>query len=224
MRTALIIGASRGIGREFARQYRADGWRVIATARKEEDLADLTAIGCEALALDVTSAAECAAIAARLEGERLDVAIQGAGVLGQRSQGLEAPTEEIFDTVMHTNVLAAMRLLPAIGPLVANAGGRLAVISSRMGSIGLRNDSSSWLYRASKAALNSVLADAALELGPRGAVCVAFHPGWVRTEMGGAGAELPVEQSVSGMRATLAALTAKDNGSFLNYDGKQLTW
>jgi len=93
-----------------------------------------------------------------------------------------------------------------------------------MGSIGLRNDSSSRLYRATKAALNFVPADAAPELGPRGAGCVAFHPGWVRTEMGGARADLPVEQSVAGMRATLAALTAKVNGSFLNYDGKQLTW
>jgi NAD(P)-dependent dehydrogenase (short-subunit alcohol dehydrogenase family) len=222
--TALVIGASRGIGHELARQYREDGWRVIATARREEDLAALGALGCEPIALDVTNAEQCAAFAWKLDDERIDVAVLNAGVYGPRTSGLEAPTEQDFDAVMHTNVLAAMRLLPIVGPLVAEARGRLAVISSIMGSMAERTSASGWLYRASKAALNSVLVDAARVLGPQGAACVTFHPGWVKTDMGGTGAEISVEESVAGIRATLAGLKQHDNGKFYNYDGQPLAW
>lgn len=224
MPTALIVGASRGIGHELARQYHADGWRVIATARKQADLDGLTSLGCEPVLLDVTKVADCAALAWKLDDERLDIAILNAGVYGPRSADLEAPTEQDFDAVMHTNVLAAMRLLPIIAPLVAGTQGRLAVISSRMGSLGLRTSAGGSLYRASKAALNSVLVDAALTFGPQGAICVAFHPGWVQTDMGGTGADIPVQQSATGLRATLATLGPADNGKFFNYDGKPLAW
>ena len=222
MPTALIIGASRGIGRELARQYLADGWRVIATARQPDDCASLAALGAEPHQLDVTNAEAIAAIGWKLDDERIDVAILGAGLYGPRHDGF--PTEADFDAVMHTNVLAAMRLLPIVGPLVASTQGKLAVISSRMGSIGLRHSAVGTLYRASKAALNSVLADTALTFGPQGATCVSFHPGWVKTDMGGDGADLTVEDSVAGMRATLASLSAADNGRFLNYDGAPLAW
>ena len=222
MPTALIIGASRGIGRELVRQYLADGWRVIATARKPEDCASLAAMGAEPHQLDVTSADAIAAIGWKLDGERIDVAVLGAGLYGPRHDGF--PTEADFDAVMHTNVLAAMRLLPIIGPLVASTHGKLAVISSRMGSIGLRHSSIGTLYRASKAALNSVLADTAINCGAAGATCVAFHPGWVKTDMGSDGADLTPEQSVGAMRATFAGLTPADNGTFLNYDGTPIPW
>ena len=222
MPTALIIGASRGIGRELARQYLADGWRVIATARKPDDCASLAAMGAEPHQLDVTSTDAIAAIGWKLDDERIDVAVLNAGLYGPRHDGF--PTEADFNAVMHTNVLAAMRLLPIIGPLVASTHGKLAVISSRMGSISQRESASGTLYRASKAALNSVLADTALTFGPHGATCVAFHPGWVRTDMGGDGADLAVEDSVAGLRATLASLSAADNGRFLNYDGQPIAW
>jgi len=125
---------------------------------------------------------------------------------------------------MHTNVLSAMRLLPIVAPLVATTRGKVAVISSRMGSIGGRTSNQGSLYRASKAALNSVLADAALTYGPQGACCLTFHPGWVQTDMGGPGATLTVEQSVTGLRATLARATPAQNGAFLNYDGTPIPW
>ena len=222
MPTALIIGASRGIGRELARQYLADGWRVIATARKPDDCASLAAMGAEPHQLDVTNTDAIAAIGWKLDDERIDVAVLNAGLYGPRHDGF--PTEADFDAVMHTNVLAAMRLLPIIAPLVASTRGKLAVISSRMGSISMRDSAGGTLYRASKAALNSVLADTALTFGPQGATCVAFHPGWVRTDMGGDGADLAVEDSVAGLRATLASLSAADNGRFLNYDGQPIAW
>lgn len=222
MPTALIIGASRGIGLELARQYQADGWRVIATARAPDDVRKLASMEMRALQLDVTSADSIAGLGWSLDDETLAVAILNAGVYGPRHDGF--PTEAEFDSVMHTNVLAAMRLLPLVAPMVGAAKGKLAVISSRMGSIGERASAGGSLYRASKAALNSVLADTAFTFGPAGATCVAFHPGWVQTDMGGAGAELPVEHSVAALRATLARLGPRANGTFLNYDGTPISW
>ena len=110
------------------------------------------------------------------------------------------------------------KLAEALAP-----GARVAVLSSRMGSIGLRAAPNSWLYRASKAAVNSVLKDASLALAGR-AVCVAFHPGWVRTDMGGAHADIDVTESVAGIRRVLAGLTEADNGGFFNFDGQALAW
>jgi NAD(P)-dependent dehydrogenase (short-subunit alcohol dehydrogenase family) len=222
MPTALIIGASRGIGHELATQYRQAGWRVLATARQQADLDALAALGCETIKLDVTSLNDCAGLGWHLDDEKLDIAILNAGVYGSRLNGIVPPGEEDFDQVMHTNVLAAMRILPMVAPLVDEAGGRLAVISSRMGSISMRESPSGWLYRASKAALNSVLKDVSLSV--RRAICIAFHPGWVRTEMGGEGADISVQESAEGIRHTLAARTTADNGKFFNYDGTPLSW
>ena len=222
MPTALIIGASRGIGRELVRQYLAAGWRVIATARSEDDCKKLAHLHAHAYQLDVASAESIAALGWNLEGETLDVAILNAGVFGPRHDGF--PTEAEFDLVMHTNVLAAMRLLPLVAPMACPVNGKVAVMSSAMGSIGERTNCNATLYRASKAALNSVLADAAIKFGPQGAICVALHPGWVKTEMGGAGAEIEVEESVTGLRTTLAGLDSAHNGIFLNYDGTPISW
>ena len=222
MNKVLIVGASRGIGLEFVRQYREAGDAVTATARSEDGLARIQSLGAKALTLDVAHAAGAAALAWPIDGEAFDVVVLNAGVYGPRSTGLEAPTAEEFDAVMHTNVLGAMRVLPQVVDALA-PGARLAVISSRMGSMGLRTSPSGWLYRASKAALNSVLKDASLVLAGK-AVCVAFHPGWVRTDMGGSGADLDVATSVTDMRRTLAALTPADNGAYLNHDGQPLAW
>jgi NAD(P)-dependent dehydrogenase (short-subunit alcohol dehydrogenase family) len=224
MPTALIIGASRGIGHELVRQYCADGWQVIATVRQPGDAASLEKLGAQTRLLDITDQNQCIAFAAALQQQRLDVAIHNAGMFGPRSDPMTPPSQADFDAVMHTNVLAAMWLLPRIGPLVAAAQGKLAVISSTMGSLGARGNSSGTLYRASKAALNSVLLDVAQHMAPLGACCVSLHPGWVRTEMGGPEADIDVEESVSGIRATLAGLGARDNARFLNYDGTGLAW
>lgn len=222
--TVLIVGASRGIGLEFVRQYRADGARVIATHRRPADGAPLRALGAECVVLDVLDAEAGVRLGQHLAGQPVDIAILNAGVYGPRSTGLTAPTDDEFDLVMHTNVLAAMRLIPALAPALAAAHARLAVLSSRMGSISLMQSTPGWLYRASKAALNGVLKAASIELGAQGVVCLAFHPGWVRTDMGGRQADIEAADSVAGMRRVLGAADASSNGRFLGYDGTELSW
>ncbi len=220
MKRALVIGASRGIGLELVRQWRADNWSVTATARSDEGLARISALDARALRLDVAGAD--GSIAWPLDGEVFDTVVYNAGVFGPRTQGLAPPTQQDFDAVMHTNVLGAMRVLPQLAQALA-PGARLAVMSSLMGSIGLRQGNAGWLYRASKAALNSLLKDASLQLQGR-AICVALHPGWVRTDMGGAGADLDVATSAADLRHTLAALTPACTGGFFNHDGQPLAW
>jgi NAD(P)-dependent dehydrogenase (short-subunit alcohol dehydrogenase family) len=218
----LVIGGSRGIGLEFVRQYRADGAAVVATARDEAGLARLQALGARALRLDVCDAASVAGLGWQIDGEAFDVAIVNAGVIGSRTTGLQSPEQDEFDRVMRTNVLGPMRVLPLLGDALAPAA-RLAVLSSRMGSIGERAAAGSWLYRASKAAVNSVLKDASLVLAGR-ATCIAFHPGWVRTDMGGPSADLDVADSVAGMRRVLAGVSPADTGRFFNFDGSPIAW
>lgn len=221
MPTALIIGASRGIGRELVRQYVADGWRVMATARDEAGLAQLQSLGAQALRVDVANPASVTSLAWLLDGEKLDLALYVAGVM-DRASASTPPTQDAFDRVMHTNVMGAMMVIPQIAPMVEEAGGVLACISSVMGSLQDTRSSDAALYRISKAALNMVVRTAQPEY-PR-ARLVAMHPGWVQTEMGGANATLTPEHAVTRMRQTLAHLTPEQGGQFLSYDGSTIAW
>ena len=217
----LVIGASRGIGLEFVQQYRAAGRRVIATARDASGLERLQAFGAQAITLDVDDLSSVSGLRSQLGGEAIDIALYVAGVLAGGNAG-DAPPTEVFDQVMRTNVLAPMRVLPVLAGVLA-PGAKLVVLSSRMGSMGLRTNGNSWLYRASKAAVNSVAKDISFGLPDR-AICVAMHPGWVKTDMGGAGADLTVSQSIADMIATVASLRPEHNGTFINHDGQALAW
>lgn len=221
MPTALIIGASRGIGFEFVRQYRAGGWRVLATARDHAGAKRLAALGATALDLDVASGASIAAVIPAIADERLDLALYVAGI-ASRGGARTAPTETEFDRVMHTNVLGAMQLIPVVAPRVAAVKGKFVFISSGMGSIGDASSSHGWLYRVSKAAVNMAVRAAAFDYPE--AIMTLMNPGWVKTDLGGSGATLAVGDSVSAMREVIGKLTAKDSGTMVGYDERRWPW
>ena len=222
MPTALIIGASRGIGREFVRQLRSAGWRVFATARDDASLAALKDEGAMPLKIDVTLAESLSALPWQLDGEKLDLAVYVAGVFGSSDGASEPPPAAMFDATMHANVLGAMQAIPLVAPLVAAARGKFAFITSGMGSIGEAESSMGWVYRASKAALNMAVHSARSDY-PQ-VTLVTMNPGWVRTDMGGASAPTSVADSVSGMLKVIDKMKPSDSGSFQSYDGRKMSW
>ena len=225
MPTVLLIGASRGIGIELASQYIADGWRVIATARSYEGLERLKSMGAQTLRVDVANPASNSGLAWQLDGEKVDLAIYVAGAMDRASASIP-PTRESFDAVMHTNVMGAMQVIPQIVPMVQEAQGVIACISSIMGSMQETTSGNAALYRVSKAALNMVVRCTQAEQPD--VTVLAIHPGWVQTDMGGAAAPLTPEQSASSLRQTLSHVLEqrdpKHRGAFLNHDGSTLPW
>ena len=225
MKTALLIGASRGIGFELASQYIADGWRVIATARSDEGLERLKALGAQTLRLDVANPASNSGLSWQLDGEKIDLAIYVAGAM-DRNGASTPPTRDSFDAVMHTNVMGAMQVIPQIVPMVQETQGVIACISSIMGSMQETTSGNAALYRVSKAALNMVVRCTQTEQPD--VTVLAIHPGWVQSDMGGAAAPLTPEQSASSLRHTLNHILEQRDpihrGAFLNHDGQSLPW
>jgi NAD(P)-dependent dehydrogenase (short-subunit alcohol dehydrogenase family) len=212
----LVLGASRGLGLEFVRQYRAQGESVIATARDDEGLARLHALGAHSLKLDVTDPASISGLGWQLDGEKIDIALYVAGVMS-RGGATEPPARDDFDRVMRTNVWGAMQAIAQVAPMVEGAGGKFAFISSQMGHIAGADSSFSWVYRASKAALNMAVASAQPDY-PQ-ATFLVLSPGWVQTDMGGQDAPLAVDASVEWMRRTIARAYRHRHVPFLDYDG-----
>ncbi|NDC08488.1 MAG: SDR family oxidoreductase [Oxalobacteraceae bacterium] len=221
-RTALVIGASRGIGREFVRQLCEDGWKVFATARDDASLAMLTDEGAHAIKIDVTKPESLAELPWRLDGEKIDLALYVAGVLPNWEGATESPSLTDFDATMHANVLGAMQSLPLLAPFVSDARGRFIFITSIMGSIAEASGSTAWIYRASKAALNMAVYSARRDYPDL--TLAVIHPGWVQTDMGGSGATVLVRDSVSGMRKVIETLKPSDSGVFMAYDGRKIAW
>jgi len=225
MPTVVITGASRGLGFEFAKQYAADGWTVIATCRDPSNAEALTALGVRIEALDVDSAAQTRTLAAKLSTETIDLLILNAGIYGPRTTGFQDLDEAAWADVLKTNVMGPIRLAAAMADGMAKGGmKKLAFVSSRMGSIGGNESGGAYIYRSSKAALNAVIKSFALDTREMGLTAISLHPGWVQTDMGGPSAAIDPTISVTGMRAVIAKAQFSDSGSFFNYDGAALPW
>lgn len=214
----LVLGASRGIGLEFVRQYRAAGDAVVGTARGADGLRRISDLGAEAIKLDVAEPRSMASLDRLVESRSFDLALYVAGVY-TKGGARELPSQQEFDRAMRTNVLGAMQAIALLGDLVEAAGGKFVFITSEMGRIATVESSFGWVYRASKAALNMAVKAAQSDYPE--AIFVAMNPGWVQTDMGGKGAPLKVADSVAAMRRTIAALTLSDRGAFLNHDGQR---
>ena len=222
MPTYLITGANRGIGLELARQLAARGDRVIATARHPEDADELNALDVRVEALDVADDASVAALAARLEGEPIDVLVNNAGV-GHTAKSIAdvQPTEML--RVFHVNAVGPLMVTRALLPNLEAGDRKLVVsISSVMGSIASTQGTGHYAYRTSKAALNMVNRTMANEL--KHLTCVVMHPGWVKTDMGGAEAPVEIPDSARGIITTTDTLTPKDTARYLDYQGNDLPW
>jgi NAD(P)-dependent dehydrogenase (short-subunit alcohol dehydrogenase family) len=227
MQTILIIGASRGLGLEFVKQYLAEGHKVIATARKQTDVNALTKLGAQGVRVNVTSPDDFVALKKVIARKTIDVAIYNAGVFGPSTTGVEAVDRADFDKVMRSNVWGAMHAVPAVAPIVAKSKGVFMFVSSTMGSMAKMASTHAVTYRSSKAALNGVVKIASMQWGPEGATCFVMHPGWVKTDMGGPNADIDAHTSISGMRNVIAAAAAKPakyNGGFFDYAGESLPW
>ncbi|MGJ3265024.1 MAG: SDR family oxidoreductase [Salinarimonas sp.] len=231
--TILITGVGRGIGRGLAEAYLRAGAKVIGTmrdaTRAPATFAD--ALGSGRLVLleaDVRDADSLAAAAAAIRTEPVDALIACAGIMGERTPDTLGSDPAAYPEVLDVNVLGVLRTVQAFHPALARAvaargAAKLLVISSRMGSHEAAK-SNAMPYRVSKAALNKLVQGLATDLAPEGIHVASSHPGWVKTDMGGAGADITVEESVAGLMALVDGLDAQKSGGFWNWDGTPLAF
>ena len=227
MATVLVTGAGRGIGLEFARQYAADGWTVLATVRDPAKGASLAALGrqVEVHLLDVADRAAIARFARDLGERPIDVLICNAGIYGDRpKQEFGVVDWAEWEAVLRTNVMAPLALAESFVEHVARGERKLIVMmTSQMASTEEANGGA-YIYRTSKAALNNVAKNLAEDLAPRGITVLAMDPGWVKTDMGGVSAPLTPEYSVRHMRKIFAKAGRRQTGHYLRYDGASHPW
>ncbi len=232
MKTTLITGANRGIGLEFCRQYAADGWRVLACSRHPETSAALGKLAAQypplitIHALDVADHAQIERLAQALADESIDLLINNAGIYPDSDKSGFGHTDYAeWSHAFRVNTMATLKMAEVFAAQVARSKQKTIVaLTSKMGSIADNGSGGSYLYRSSKVAMNMVVKSLAIDLRSSGIIAVVFHPGWVKTDMGGPNALISSEQSVSGMRHTIGNLTLAGSGAFFSYDGRVIPW
>jgi NAD(P)-dependent dehydrogenase (short-subunit alcohol dehydrogenase family) len=229
--TILVTGASRGIGLALTREFLGRGWRVIACCRQPETAAELrrtAAAHAELLRierLDVTDSARIQELAGRLEHEKVDILFNNAGHGGSDRQELGQLNDELWLETFKVNAIAPLRMAEAFIEQVARSERRIvATMGSIMGSLGENSSGGYYIYRTTKAAAHMVMKNLAIDLQSRGIIAVVFHPGWVRTDMGGAKAPLSPAESAAGLYQVLDTLGPGQSGRFLDYRGRELPW
>jgi len=224
--TYLITGVGRGIGQELARALLLRGERVIGTLRDTVQAPEALNEFIEGRQLrlstldvrDDTSIAE----AVRQIDEPVDVLVNNAGIIGpQRQSTLDMDFAGFLET-LQVNTLGPLRIAQAFLPHLRRAtNSKIMTISSRMGSLSYAK-SDRIAYRASKAAVNKVMQGLATDLQPEGIIVVAVHPGWVRTDMGGSGGDISVEESAAGLIRLMDRLAPEESGGFFNWQGERI--
>jgi NAD(P)-dependent dehydrogenase (short-subunit alcohol dehydrogenase family) len=228
-RLALVVGANRGIGLGVTKQFLAHGWDVIATARDPDKAEALHALArshpgrVSIPRLDTNNPADLDGFAGTLGGKMLDAVLVNAGVSGPDHRSASTATVEETGALMFTNAIAPVRLARSLADHVRPGSGVVAFTSSVMGSVAV-NPGGHELYRASKAALNSLARGLWGELSGRNLTMISLHPGWVRTDMGGQSAAVSVEDSAAGMVAVIEAQSGAHQHRFLSYTGEELPW
>ena len=226
---ALVVGANRGIGLGVVREMLKGGWHVVATARRPEQAKDLAGLAAahpgklEVLALDMNDPAGMDAFVDAMKARTLDAVLVNAGVAGPDHRSASEATEAEIGALMFVNAIAPTRLARALAGSVRKNTGVLAFTSSVMGSVAL-NAGGHELYRASKAALNSLSRGLWSELKGRGLTLLSLHPGWVRTDMGGSAAPVSVDESARGIVAMIARERGKHRHAFIDYQGAEMAW
>lgn len=227
--TVLITGANRGLGLEFAKQYAADGWQVIAccrepkSAKKLNTLATMHPNNIIVYALDVANFIQIDAVAAQLKGKKIDVLLNNAGIYPE--SGSDGMNYDNWAQAFKVNTMAPYKMVEAfVKNIAASELKKIVVLSSKMGSMSDNTSGGSYLYRTSKAAANMVMKSLSLDLKSQGIACGILHPGWVQTDMGGPNGLINTQQSVSGLRQVIAELSLNNCGRFIAYDGKEIAW
>jgi len=227
MKHALIIAGSRGLGLGLVREHLARGWHVTTTARTSS--AELDGLRREAdgrlvvETLDVTSVAQTAALATRLGGKAFDLLFLNAGIMAGRGAALsEVPDSEI-QNIFLTNAISPIRVADVLARHVV-PGGMIAFMSSILGSIGTNDDGRAELYRASKAALNSLIRSFRVRHAGDDVTVLALHPGVVRTSMGGPTAPLDIDTSVRGVADVIEARWGSGGQAFVDYRNEIIPW
>jgi NAD(P)-dependent dehydrogenase (short-subunit alcohol dehydrogenase family) len=223
-RTALIIGASRGLGLGLAVELRSRGWEVVGTVRDDAGAARLAATGARAERADTTDTASIAALRDRLGGTTFDLVFVNGGIGGPRHQDAARTTEDEAGELFLTNALAPVAAARTFIDRVRDETGIVAFMSSDLGSVSRTEDGFMPLYRASKAALNSLIRSFTATLVDRRITVLAMHPGWVRTDMGGPQAPLSVEESARGLADVIEARAGSGRHGFVDWQGTELSW
>jgi NAD(P)-dependent dehydrogenase (short-subunit alcohol dehydrogenase family) len=224
-RTALIIGASRGIGLGLVRQLHSDDWQVTATVRTPARATELQALnGVQIEPLDIDDSAALDALTQRLQGQVFDLLFVNAGILGPGHQSAAQATNEELGQLFMTNVTAPIRLAERLVGQLRPQTGVLAFMSSGLGSVANPEGNNLALYKASKAALNSLTNSFVCELPEPRPTVLSLQPGWVKTDMGGENAMVEVADSCRGLIAQVERFAGQGGHHFVDYQGSRIAW
>lgn len=230
-KSILITGCSRGLGLQMVKQSAKNGWRVYACCRHPGQADELVKVASmtpgqvSVHVLDIADTAQIQALAYELRNASIDWLINNAGVYGSENQQFGNTDETDWLKTFQINTIGPMKLAEAfISHLEAGNDKKMATLSSKMASMDDNSSGGTYIYRSSKAALNSVIKSMSIDLKPKGIISLAMHPGWVKTDMGGPNGEIDAPESVNRMFDIIEKASMNETGFFYDIDGSVIAW